>query len=303
MFLEKIREEFNELYEVIGDADSYDLFKIKGELDAIKLLSYSQDIRFFSLNVGMLKNSAFTSKIVKKCIEEYMICIEELFENYDMAVDALKGDSDYRIMINGFLDDSINRLHEIVLKIGMTKDIILDIAENTWEPLPDNTEEDKVQNIIILSETRSMSLSDVSSDVGNLDNFFKNISLLFNHDENHSNNIYMRRVETGSLAVAVSCAMQAAPIIAFIFWCVKLYQKAEKRYLDNADKKLKLINDSMEAAKKILEVAPDNKEAEEIIQKSGLYILDFLENNPIGTINGEHYDIGAEKLKIEKKKD
>lgn len=59
----------------------------------------------------------------------------------------------------------------------------------------------------------------------------------------------------------------------------------------------------MDSAKKILEVDPDNKEANEIIQKSGVYILDFLENNPIGTINGEHYDIGVEKLKIEKKDD
>ena len=146
-----------------------------------------------------------------------------------------------------------------------------------------------------------MSLNDVASDVGNLDNFFKNIRLLFKQDQNQSNNIYLRRIETGSLTVAVSCAMQAAPIIAFMFWCVKLYQKAEKRYLDNADNKMKVINDSLKIAKEILQVDPNNKEADEIIQRCGVHVLNFLENNPTGTINGEPFDIGIEKLKIEDK--
>lgn len=41
--------------------------------------------------------------------------------------------------------------------------------------------------------------------------------------------------------------------------------------------------------------------ADELIQGCAIHLLDFLENNPTGTINGEPYDIGIEKLKIEDK--
>ena len=146
-----------------------------------------------------------------------------------------------------------------------------------------------------------MSLNGVANDVDNLDRFFNSICMLINQDEDKGNNIYLRKVETGSLTVAVSCAMEIGPIIGFIFMCIKLCQKAEKRHLDNEKKRLELINDSMHIAKEILEINPDNKEAEETIQKCGIYILDFLRNNPMGTINGEYYDIGIEKLKIEDK--
>lgn len=95
--------------------------------------------------------------------------------------------------------------------------------------------------------------------------------------------------------------MEVAPIIAFMFWFVKQYQKSEKRHLDNEDTRLKLINDSMNTAKEILKIDPGNKEATEIIQKCAIHILNFLDNNPKGTINGVSYDIGMEKLKIEEK--
>lgn len=138
--------------------------------------------------------------------------------------------------------------------------------------------------------------------------FFSSVCFLINQDKNEDNNIYLRKVETGSLTVAVSCVMGIAPIIAFMFWVIKLCQDTaerslniEEKSLNNKKKKLKIINDEIDIAKKIFEIQPDNKVADELIQGCAIHLLDFLENNPTGTINGEPYDIGIEKLKIEDK--
>lgn len=93
-----------------------------------------------------------------------------------------------------------------------------------------------------------------------------------------------------------------------MFWVIKLCQDAaerslniEEKGLDNKEKKLKIINDEIDIAKKILEIQPDDKMADELIQGCAIHFLDFLENNPTGTINGKHYDIGIEKPRIEDK--
>ncbi len=162
----------------------------------------------------------------------------------------------------------------------------------------------------VSSETRSMSLNNVAIDVDNLDRFFSSICSLICQDKNEDNNIYLRKVETGSLTVAVSCVIATAPIIKFMFWVIKLCQdtaerslKIEEKGLENKEKKLKIINDEIDTAKKILEIQPDNKLADELIQGCAIHFFDFLENNPTGTINGEHYDIGVEKQKIEDKQE
>lgn len=319
MLLDKINAEFIELNKIIENKGLFmsapRLMADNAEYEKI-LLSMSVDIREISRIQVNLQNKNFDSKIVQEFRLECMDCIECIFKQYDEFVRVLsEKKQELQEKEEMFIEFSIRGKNEIAEnlffattdwdkirdRIEIASEIISRIIEETWEPLPRDQEESNVENIVIESETRSVSLNDVASDVGNLDNFFQNISLLMTQTQNQSNNIYLRRVETGSLVVAVSCAMQAAPIIAFIFWCVKLYQKAEKRYLDNQNNKLKVINESLNTAKEILKIDPDNKEADEAIQKCGVHLLNFLENNPTGTINGEYYDIGMEKPKIEDK--
>ena len=308
MHLGQLSGEFRELNKIIEDMKGIDEIFTYGEISMENLLAWSSSIRWLSKTEGVLENKSFESKLVRKFVKDYLDCVENIFEGYDQLIVMVQMDKTDSVKEKiksklEMVNREYGRLYGIKAKISMAEELISEITKEIWEPLPENEKEDNVDNIIISSETRSMSLNNVASDVGNLDSFFKNISLLIEKDQYQSNNVYLRRIETGSLLVAVSCAMQAAPIIAFIFWCVKLYQKAEKRYLDNADKKLEIINKSMNIAKEILEVDPDNKEAEEAIQRCGVHLLNFLENNPTGTINGEHYDIGIEKLKIEDKEE
>lgn len=308
MLINKIDVEFRKLNEIVGDKVLKCLFDIMRNGKDIKskdLLSWNHLIRELSKSEALVEDRKFQVGIVQFYAEKYVEGVKDIFKDYDAMAAMVQIDSDLNnpamIQLAGAFYDSVSYLVTIIEKINMSNELISEIITETWEPLPSDEEESNVQNIVISSETRSISLNDVASDVGNLDNFFKNISLLFKQDQNQSNNIYLRRIETGSLTVAVSCAMQAAPIIAFIFWGVKLYQQAEKRYLDNADKKLEVINKSMNVAKEILKVDPNNKEADEAIQRCGVHLLNFLENNPTGTINGEQYDIGFEKPKIEDK--
>lgn len=300
MLLDRIGEEFKELTEIIKfDEYMKDCKMFQDTIDRYSnpgvgmLLSWSRDMRDLSVIEINLKSKKFTSKIVQYYVDRYIMYVEKIFFEYDGLSRENKDASTYDLKYAIYL------LYDILKEINIANELIPKLYKETWEELPSGEETANVNNIVISSESRSMSLSDVSSDVGNLDKFFNNISLLINQGENK--NIYLRKVETGSLTVIVSCMMEAAPIIAFMFWFVKQYQKSEKRHLENEEKRLKLINDSMDTAKEILKVDPDNKEATEIIQKCAIHILDFLDNNPKGTINGTSYDIGMDKLKIEEK--
>lgn len=311
MLLNKIDEEFGKLNEIIGEEGLTSLLGILREGKYIRsedLLEWNHMIRVFTKSEALLEKERFETEIAGSYSRQYIMGVDNLFDCYDRLASIIKANQSVNagIEIQPMVEDlydSISNLSTVIEKINMANEITSEIAMNTWEPLPNDEKEDKVENIVILSETRSISLNDVASDIGNLDSFFKNVCQLINQDPNQSNNIYLRRVETGSLVVAVSCAMEIAPIIAFIYWCVKLYQKTEKRYLDNADKKLEVIGKSINTAKEILKIDPDNMEANEAIQRCAKHLLDFLDNNPTGTINGEHYDTGIEKLKIEDKEE
>ena len=256
MLLDKIYAECKELNEIIGD-DVYFLSSPKlitnKERISETLLLISTDMRKLSRIETILENKSFSSRIVQDLTDDYMYCIRDLFKQYDGLIERLsKGQENpsKSIASERTLFDVIIKWREYNSRIKQAGQILLRIIEETWEPLPDNKEEDNVSNIIISSETRSMSLNGVANDVDNLDRFFNSICMLINQDEDKGNNIYLRKVETGSLTVAVSCAMEIGPIIGFIFMCIKLCQKAEKRHLDNEKKRLELINDSMHIAKK-----------------------------------------------------
>lgn len=304
MILQKIYAEVRELDGIINDEPMI-LSEISEHLSAETIESMVRSmnlaIRKLARMEVILENANFKTKVAIKMAVKCLRCISDIYEQYEKLAGVLRKETREREESLIGLFRSYKEWDQICLKVALANEIVSELIEGTWEPLPDDETEDNVENIVISSETRSMSLSDIASDIGNLNNFFESICRMISPDQNKSNNVYLRRVETGSLVVAVSCAMQAAPIIAFIFWCVKLYQKAEKRYLDNADNKLKVINESLNIAKEILKIDPDNKEADEIIQKCGVSVLNFLENNPTGTINGEHYDIGMEKPRIEDK--
>ncbi len=321
MLLSKICEEFKELQKMVESEELFKLsYKIYNEKErSDTLLSWGADMRKLSRIEIVLENKKFESKAVKVYVDTYIESIRDIFVNYDKLVESilLKKDKEnessliYKeetdVLITA-MSTSIESLNKLILDIDMATTLVATIRDETWEPLPDERREDSVDNIIVSSETRSMSLNDVSTDVNNLDQFFNNICILVDKDKSKGNNIYLRKVETGSLTVAISCAMTIAPIIGFMFWCIKLCQDTaerslsiEEKRLNNEEKRLKIINDKMSMAKEILEIKPDNKEADEIIQRCAIHIWEFLENNPRGTINGEYYDIGMEKPKIEDK--
>ena len=317
MLLSKISEEFKKLNELIGNIESYK--SIHGLYDEKKkseiLLSWNVVMRNLSKKELVLENMKFESKAVQECADDYLIRIKHFFMQYDLVTAAMslaeEGDVNEEIDKSiSQLNFSIRQLKDTILNIEVANDIVSKITKETWEPLPDDKVEKNVNNIIVSSETRSISLNNVSSDVDYLDRFFNSICSLICQDKNEDNNIYLRKVETGSLTVAVSCVIATAPIIKFMFWVIKLCQDTaerslniEEKGLENKEKKLKIINDEIDTPKKILEIQPDNKLADELIQGCAIHFLDFLENNPTGTINGEHYDIGIEKLKIEDKEE
>lgn len=322
MLLQNISEDYLKLNQIVYstkrkiESSIMHIFQAqKNEYMANTLRYYFDVTRELSKVEGILAAEEFVSKSVQGYIRTFFGLTNYFYNRYDdllnlLAASSEKDEKDEKDeKHNYFIGKTIEQVKNSAwnvymwfIKVEVASDMLPQVSRETWEPLPDDLKVE-CEDIVISSETKSMSLNDIAADVSNLDRFLNNVCLLCFSKESENKNVYLRKVETGSLTVVVSCMMDTAPIIAFIYWCIHQYQKAEKRYLDNSEKKLNLINQELDIAKKILKIDPSNKEADEIIQKCGLNVLDFLDNNPKGTINGESYDTGRETLKIEQKEE
>lgn len=309
MLLQEISDEFIKLYEKVNAVApdfADEMFSIWGmaynEFTIKCIPLFSKSIRKISRLQGALENEIYISTSVKKFVAEFSDKANLFYARTEEIMAQLSKSDKINLgnitVIN--LRKIAEQLYEWNFEIRTAKDILLMVEHETWEPLPTDLKE-KCEDIIISSETKSTTLGNVSKDIESLNSFLDNIYYLINQDK--ENSYFLRKVETGSLSVVISCITAVTPIVSFIFFVIKLCQNTEKRDLNNKDKKLELINKNLDIAKKILEIDPQNTEANEIIQKSGLYLLQYFENNPKGTINGKRYDIGMEILKIEEKKD
>lgn len=312
MLLQEISDEYLKLGNVVQEIGSIlthgmqSIYTAENERFTIySMIGYMNDIRKIVRIQTILENERFKSKIVRGHAKNFIGLVEIFCVHYDLLAEYLSdeqkssGKKDLLFLINQLREDAKN-LYEWFRQISFAVDTLIEAAKETWEPLPNDLKVD-CENVAISSETKGITLSDVSKDIESLNNFLNNICILINKDK--ENNYFLRKVETGSLSVIISCATSTAPIIAFIFFVIELCQNTEKRTLNNKDKRLELINKHLDMAKKILDIDPKNTETDEIIQKCGLYLLQYFENNSSGTINGERYDIGTEILKIEERRE
>ena len=313
MLLQQIGEEYIKLNKIVlRSYDSFEkilkIYEMKNEeFTANRLINYSHVIRKMSKFEGILQGEKFISKSVQEHVEDFFDLLHFFYSEYDRVMDLLTNDHnecDSQTILE-VLNDRIHFLKQHAWNVytwyintHFAGDMLLKAVNETWEPLPDDLELE-CEDIIISSETKGITLVDVSQDVKSLDSFMNNINFLINKD--NETNYFLRKVETGSLSVVISCVTAATSIVSFIFFVIRLCQNTEKRALNNKEKRLKLIGENLDMAKKILDIDSQNTEANEIIQMCGLHILQYLENNPRGTINGESYDIGMEILKIEEK--
>lgn len=303
MLLNSIRREFGDLKSIFEESDlnlKQDIFTIflyKDEDFTIeKMLLLVVQTRHLSMIKGMILSRHFQSACVKEYINSFLDSVDLLISAYDKLFNEIINKN---TNICDYIDDLKTQsllTRDWMDRIEVGADILENIENEMWEPLPKDVNTN-VEDVIISSDSKLLSLNNVAEDVNNINNFFNNMITLLGDEKDRD--FFLRKVETGSLMIVVSI-VGASEIISFIFLIVKLYQKTEKRYLKNTEKKLELVNKSINMAKELLKINPNNTEANEIIQKCGLYILEFLDNNPKGTINGTKYDIG-EELKLEQK--
>ncbi len=307
MLLKNISNEFAEVANTLRGLGAHNCkilnvaYMENTEFSMPLMLEFIPDTRKFIEHHNVLKSRKFKSNTVNEYIIRYLNCIDQFTICLDDTLQALaENRKEHNVNYSiGRLKAASNEISNILKRIEVAGEIMEMAVMETWEPLPEAIENKSVEDVIILSETQGASLSDISKDVSSIDNFLNTIRHLIKGIT--SDNFYLRRVETGSLEIAISCILGAVQIVEFIFLYIKLCQQAEKRELKNKERKLDLINKSLDSAKRILEIEPHNTEVNEIIQKCALSIIEFLESNPKGSINGEKYDIEMENLKIEEK--
>lgn len=307
MLMNKISEDFEKISKILSDMRvtpdigiiNFILFSGKKILPAT-LIPFSSDVIELAKVSGRLEFFKFESRCARETIRDFLRNLDGLFGTYDFFVHNLNIENGNDVEENNNkLNEYAKGVYDGLIKLNVIGPIFKEASKEVWEPLPFNTNVNKVENIIIQSESRSVSLFDVAKDIQSIDSFLNSICFLLEKDKN--NCFYLRKIETGSLSIVVSSVIGVSNIVALIFMYIKLCQQTERRFLSNEEKKLELVNKNLDIAKQILEIQPDNAEANETIQIAALYILEYLKNNPRGSINGKKYDTGMEDLRIEQK--
>lgn len=273
-------------------------------LPALKRLNES--VRNLYKLEGALELKKFQTEITRKYVQGFIKSIKEFLEAYDNLGSVLEDIS--------FNEEAPNRKRERIerlkiaseelyggyIKIVSAKELLGEASLETWEPIPEGIDKSKVEVIIISSDTKGGTLGDIARDIACLDGFLNMASQLM--DTGGMDGYFLRKIETGSLQIVISLiAEHVKSIVSFLLHCEGIVRKVQKQGLENRKMLLEEFDMELDIAKKIFEIDPDNKAAVEIVQKCGAYVLEYMQRNPAGSINGKKYDTRKKNPGIEQK--
>lgn len=81
----------------------------------------------------------------------------------------------------------------------------------------------------------------------------------------------------------------------------KIKAETETIRTDNKVKKLEIVNSQMDRMMELLQIDKSDNNSKELLEKFGISLLNYMEANPQGEMNGVKYDI-SECVKLLEKK-
>lgn len=231
------------------------------------------------------------------------------------------------------LIDELDIFKKVHIQIYSNYDILTNSENELLEKLPFDDNETLFYTLDIRSSKPELNLSSFSDDLDLLASCLQNLERLI--DSSCTQSIYLRKIESGSLkAIFGSDKVDFSifpDLITSISNAIKTWRttpteiakanaetekikaetekikaetsllqaQAETTFITNEASKLAIANSQIDLLCDKLNLDPNNPEQKEQIQHFCLPLINYLEKNPIGTVNGIKYDISKEVHLIE----
>lgn len=289
-----------------------------------------------TLNSDILRLNSQTRDLYKciALIENHIISNEVLSDECKSFIEAANNSVDITFKIieaqfenakkEGLYNELLDSLNEFLTHyrhISLLYEHVAYIESVLYEPLPTGVVEDEVSTLEIKSNKICSDFNTYSEDIQTLSKFIMQLEMIMAPGTPHA--IFTRRIESGSLRIVwgsntielscisdvISGIIDAIKTFAFLPYEMKLKKlEVESKKIDiessreklNA-KKLSIINSNIDNIIDKLGLDKSNPEDIEKIQLLCLPLIDYLNSNPIGSINGVTYDLTNEILLLENK--
>lgn len=303
-------------------ASSSFVSSISGGIDSIDkaILHLNSQTRNLYKCIALLESLPITNQVLlKECsslINCVNIAIDKMYTIIETRVDGSKK--------SGFYSDFLDNLSNFLTHynhIMLLYEHIAYIDLSLYEPLPTGILPEEINTIEIKSDKICNQLSIYSQDMQYLSRFIQQFELL--KCVSSSNSIFTRKIENGSLKIVLgskeidlSCigdivetivsAIKSLALIPTEIKSHKLENEAQEIENENARtdlsvKKLSIINSQIDTLIDKLGLDRTNAADREKIQLLCVPLIDYLESNPVGSINGVKYDLLHELHLIEDK--
>lgn len=195
------------------------------------------------------------------------------------------------------------------------------IEKSLYEPLPKGVEENEINLLEIKSAKECYDFMTYSDDIQNLSKFLTRFEMI--KAPGTSRVIFTRKIENGSLRVVlgskeielscikdiVDALVSAIRSFAFLPSDLRLKKlEEETKQIENENahkdldaKKFTMINSQIDILIDKLGLDKNNPEDREKIQLLCIPLVNYLDSNPVGSINGMTYDLSHELHLIEDK--
>lgn len=299
---------------------------------ANQLANMNTSMRNTTRLITEIERLEFVSSSVKE--EANSLCsslnnLMDLTEEY--AANRIKNISNTTTFFK--LIDELDIFKNVHIQIYSNYDILTNSENELLEKLPFDDNEISFYTLDIRSSKPELNISSFSDDLNLLASCLQNLERLI--DSSCTQSIYLRKIESGSLkAIFGSDKVDFSifpDLITSISNAIKTWRttpaeitkanaetekikaetekikaetsllqaQAEATFITNEGSKLAIANSQIDLLCDKLNLDPNNPEQKEQIQHFCLPLINYLEKNPIGTVNGIKYDISKEVHLIE----
>lgn len=165
----------------------------------------------------------------------------------------------------------------------------LTVSNMLLEPLPDNVAQHQYyEDFYIQSLNPSTDIVEISSSLMELSYFFENLGRLCNN--NDEKDYYLRKVETGSLLTVFATAVPLIiATVKMVDYCYPKFMNWRQLYFTDKEQQLRLSTAEINAVKELLDLNPNIKNADELIETASVRLFKYFKLNPNFKVNDKEY--------------
>lgn len=271
----------------------------------------SASLSLFSC-LGKLSSHNYTSSYLKLEMQHFTKSAEETIVSVNKIIEAQLDGMKKNNLLVPFIK-SAHILFQNYYKIKGSNNLLINLDQELLEPLPQGINEDEITEFEIRSFKVGYSFSEYIDDLSNLSSFINQYELIM-QNQNKSNRIYFRKLETGSLRIVfgslnfeLNCISDIVKAISESIRNFRLTKVEKQRIAEeirslkikNDERELAIINSQISIISETLELSTDIPENIETLQRLCLPIVKYINNNPVGQVGNYKYDVTSEVKRLE----